>query len=89
MTMKMTHENVARALLNASLNNFLDSDGKCKCCVDPTVAQKAFEMLNPVRPKDLDYDAWGHKYFCGNCNFKICREDNYCKNCGRKVDWNG
>ena len=65
MTMKMTHENVARALLNASLDNFMDSDGNCKCCVDATVAQKAFEMLNPVRPKDLDYDARGHNTFVG------------------------
>ena len=85
--MAMTHEYVAKALLDAALNNYIDSDGECKCCVDPTIAQKAFEMLNPVRPKDLDYDARGHKYFCGNFHFKIWREDNYCKNCGRKVAW--
>lgn len=79
-----THESIARALLNASLDNFLDSDGMIRCCVEATVAQKAFEMLNPVRPKEVDYAARGHKYFCGNC-----KEDNYCKNCGRKVAWNG
>lgn len=83
-----THESIARALLNASLDNFLDSDGVIKCCVDSTVAHKAFEMLYPVRPQEVDYAVWGYKYACGNCHFKIYRGDNYCKNCGRKVAWN-
>lgn len=86
--MEMTHKNVAKALLNAALDNFIDSDGNCKCCVDATVAQKAFEMLNPIRPHEVDYAVWGYKYACGNCNFKIYREDNYCKNCGKEIDWN-
>lgn len=83
------HASVAKILLSASLDNFLDSDGIIKCCVEATVARKAAEMLNPFRPKALDYGARGYKYYCGNCHFKIWREENYCSNCGRKVDWNG
>lgn len=61
----------------------------CADCAPGSLLKDTLQMLNPVRPKELDYDAYGHKYYCGNCNFKIWREDNYCRNCGRKVAWNG
>ena len=43
--MMYDHESIARALLSASLDKFLGSDGIIKCCVEATVAQKAAEML--------------------------------------------
>lgn len=48
-----THESIARALLSASLDNFMDSDGIIKCCVEATVAQKAEEMLKAQEPRVL------------------------------------
>jgi hypothetical protein len=48
-----THESIARALLSASLDNFMDSDGIIKCCVEATVAQKAAEMLKAQEPRVL------------------------------------
>ena len=54
-----THESIARALLFASLDNFMDCDGVIKCCVEATVAQKAAELLKaqelpPVKPEKLE-----------------------------------
>lgn len=46
-----SHESIARALLNASLDNFLDGDGIIKCCVEVGLIQKAIELLKEQEPR--------------------------------------
>lgn len=83
------HASVAKALLSASIDNFMDSDGIIKCCVEAIVAQKAAEMLKEIekRPKVIRK---GNHYECPYCGEEIFSDTNpnYCGFCGRKVDWN-
>ena len=85
-----SHESIARALLNASLDKFLDSDGIIKCCVEATVAQKAAELLKEieVEPKVIRK---GNHCECPYCGEEVFRDTNpnYCGFCGRKVAWDG
>ena len=85
-----SHESIACALLNASLDNFLDSDGVIKCCVKATVAQKAAEVLKEIEeePKVIKK---GNHCECPHCGEEIFSDTNpnYCGFCGRKVEWNG
>ena len=41
----------------------------------------------PVKPQEHDYVIYGVKYTCGACHHKIWRNNNFCPNCGRKVEW--
>ncbi len=41
----------------------------------------------PVKPKQRNphLGAWWHE--CGNCDKAISPGDNYCRGCGRAIDW--
>lgn len=88
--MMYDHESIASALLSASLDNFMDSDGVIKCCVEATVAQKAAEMLKEIEkgPKVIKK---GNHCECPYCGEEIFSDTNpnYCGKCGRKIVWNG
>lgn len=41
-------------------------------------------------PKDVNSkcdEDWEY-YYCGNCNVNVDEDNNYCVNCGQKLDWN-
>jgi hypothetical protein len=46
-------DNVIKALVAASLDNFMDSDGLIKSCVEVSVIQKAIELLKAQEPRVL------------------------------------
>jgi hypothetical protein len=96
--MMYDHESIARALLNASLDNFLDSDGVIKCCVEASVAQKAAELLKAQEPVLLEnqHKPYGHSTNanspwisrCPKCGKKIeGKQTRFCKYCGQAVKW--
>ena len=40
-----------------------------------------------AKPVEGDYLKQGFKYLCGKCGFKIYRNQEYCAQCGTKVEW--
>ena len=59
------------------------------------IAINALERQIPQKPREHYH--WGdftkeeklenNQWFCGKCGWQIGEEDNYCNECGQKVDW--
>lgn len=41
----------------------------------------AIEPVNSLSP------TWDNLYFCGKCGYSIEKHNNYCPECGKKVEW--
>ena len=41
----------------------------------------------PVKPKQRNPHLGAWWYECGNCDTAISPSDNYCRGCGRMIDW--
>lgn len=51
---------------------------------------EALELLReqePVKPKQRNPHLGAWWYECGNCDTAISPSDNYCRGCGRAIDW--
>ena len=49
----------------------------------------AIKALEKQIPKDVNSkcdEDWEY-YYCGNCNVNVDEDNNYCVNCGQKLDW--
>ena len=58
--------------------------------VDPWAKEMAEELLKkqePVKPKPRNPHLGAWWYECGNCDKAISPGDNYCRGCGRMIDW--
>ena len=59
------------------------------------LAIDALERQIPQKPREHYH--WGdfteeeklenNQWFCGKCDWQIGEEDNYCNECGQRVDW--
>ena len=59
------------------------------------LAINALERQIPQKPREHYH--WGdftkeeklenNQWFCGKCDWQIGEEDNYCNECGQRVDW--
>ena len=49
----------------------------------------AIEALEKQIPKEVNSkcdEDWEY-YYCGNCNVNVDEDNNYCVDCGQKVNW--
>ena len=56
----------------------------------PRLMLDAAELLKeqePVKPEQQESPGGAWWYKCGNCQTAISPGDNYCRGCGRVIDW--
>lgn len=59
-------------------------DCRDKLIIDIAELMKAQE---PVKPEQQESPGGAWWYKCGNCQTAISPGDNYCRGCGREIDW--
>lgn len=42
------------------------------------------ELVDKQTPKKA---YWNHTYYCDVCNMEVKKYDNYCPNCGQRLEW--
>ena len=61
---------------------------RSKICVDAIkLLQKLPKEPEPVKPKQKNPHVAAWWYECGNCDSTISPSDNYCRGCGRMINW--
>ena len=49
----------------------------------PKKPREHYHWREFTKEEKLENNQW----FCGNCDWQIGEEDNYCNECGERIDW--
>ena len=88
-----------KAGYSSSVDNRIIIDYKTKRYIITLdeIENPSSDMTDDIPQKPREHYHWGdftneeklenNQWFCGKCDWQIGEEDNYCNECGQRVDW--